>query len=146
MDKSKFQNKVDFIISTVLHSVAVLDCCIKVSKSRKQFMVSSILPKNERKKFDWKLGRFFSVFCSFFLENREHHKLGALQIKCYVMHFSWTNLCINLCIRKSSKTFATFDWFLWRWWWAGEIIKRYKSNRTIESKVRRGERLTFWCT
>ena len=47
---------------------------------------------------------------------------------------------------KSSKTFAIFDWFLWRWWWAGEIIKRYKSNRRIESKVRRWERLTLWCT
>ena len=46
----KFQNKVNFIISTVLHSVGVLDCCIKVSKSPKQFMVSSILPKKRTKK------------------------------------------------------------------------------------------------
>jgi hypothetical protein len=50
---------------------------LKVSKSRKQFMVSSILPKNKRNSLSWALSLLSndSEFRLFFWENWENHDL-----------------------------------------------------------------------
>ena len=52
---------------------------LKVRKSQKQFMVSSILPKNEQRKSTWViivlLGWFFCFFANFLGELRGYHKL-----------------------------------------------------------------------
>ena len=51
---------------------------LKVSKSRKQFMVSSILPKNKRKQFDLRYHRSkVDFFLFIFWENWGDHKMSA---------------------------------------------------------------------